>query len=146
MNSTSPVARLVNTAARSPERSLAGPLVMRRPVPSSAATIMESVVLPSPREPDRRMWSGGGPRRTAPREYQPLRALLTDARYRDQRRGVPAGDGLAHRVRTQHGEYRLGQPRPHTTGGLQQLEQVFLVVVGEPVEGQRVLAHHQRGG
>jgi hypothetical protein len=31
-------------------------------------------------------------------------------------------------------------------GGLQQLEQLTLVVVGEAVEGQGVLAHDQAGG
>ncbi len=55
MNSTSPVDRLVTTAARSPARSMAGPLVIRSPTPSSAATIIAIVVLPSPGEPESRM-------------------------------------------------------------------------------------------
>ena len=66
MNSTSPSARLVRIAARSPERSITGPLVVRMPVPSSAATMFARVVLPRPGGPDSRMWSGGVPRPIAP--------------------------------------------------------------------------------
>ena len=54
MNSTSPSARLVSSAARSPARSIAGPLVMRIGAPSSAAMIIARLVLPSPGGPDSR--------------------------------------------------------------------------------------------
>src|SRR4051812_12021677 len=64
--STSPSANVDSSAARSPARSMAGPLVMRSGAPSSAATIIAIVVLPSPGGPDSRMWSGGRPRRRAP--------------------------------------------------------------------------------
>src|SRR4051812_20371806 len=65
-NSTSPSAKVDNSAARSPARSMAGPLVMRSGAPSSAATIIAMVVLPRPGGPDSRMWSGGRPRCRAP--------------------------------------------------------------------------------
>jgi hypothetical protein len=52
MNTTSPSPRVDSTAARSPARSMAGPLVIRIGVPSSAAMIMAMVVLPSPGGPD----------------------------------------------------------------------------------------------
>ena len=41
---------------------MAGPLVMRSGAPSSAATIIARVVLPSPGGPDSSTWSGGRPR------------------------------------------------------------------------------------
>ena len=63
MNRTSPGTRLDSIAARSPARSRAGPLVSRIAAPSSTATIMARLVLPSPGGPDSRMWSGGSPRR-----------------------------------------------------------------------------------
>ena len=62
MNSTSPAPRDVSTAARSPARSMAGPLVVRICAPISAATMFASVVLPRPGGPYRRMWSTGSPR------------------------------------------------------------------------------------
>ncbi len=52
MNTTSPSLRVDKMAARSPDRSMAGPLVMRIGAPSSAATIMAMVVLPRPGGPD----------------------------------------------------------------------------------------------
>jgi hypothetical protein len=55
MNSTSPAPRLVRIAARSPERSITGPLVVRMPVPSSAATMFANVVFPKPGGPDKRI-------------------------------------------------------------------------------------------
>src|ERR1700761_9323072 len=65
MNTTSPSASVDSTAARSPDRSMAGPLVIRSGMPSSAAMIMAIVVLPSPGGPDSSTWSGGRPRRSA---------------------------------------------------------------------------------
>ena len=44
-------------AAKSPVRSMAGPLVVRMFAPSSLATTVASVVLPSPGGPENRMWS-----------------------------------------------------------------------------------------
>src|SRR6476661_3915520 len=58
MNSTSPSVRLVSSAARSPARSIAGPLVTRIGVLSSDATIIARLVLPSPGGPDSSTWSG----------------------------------------------------------------------------------------
>ena len=49
-------------AARSPARSSAGPLVMRRPTSISAATIPDRVVLPSPGGPAKSRWSAAWPR------------------------------------------------------------------------------------
>ena len=66
MNTTSPSASVDRIAARSPARSIAGPLVIRSGAPSSAAMIMAIVVLPSPGGPDISTWSGGRPRRSAP--------------------------------------------------------------------------------
>ena len=62
MNSTSPSDSEVTRATRSPARSIAGPLVIRIAVPSSAAMIIASEVLPSPGAPDSSTWSGGRPR------------------------------------------------------------------------------------
>ena len=58
MNSTSPGTRLDSSAARSPACWMAGPLDMRSGRPLSCATIIASVVLPSPGGPASRMWSG----------------------------------------------------------------------------------------
>src|SRR3712207_2655972 len=66
MNSTSPGARLDSIAARSPDRSIAGPLVIFTDVPSSEPMINARLVLPSPGGPDSSTWSGGRPRRLAP--------------------------------------------------------------------------------
>ncbi len=49
-------------AARSPACWMAGPLVTRSGAPSSCATIIASVVLPSPGGPESRTWSGAWPR------------------------------------------------------------------------------------
>ena len=64
MKRTSPSCRLLTSAARSPARSSAGPLVTRMPVPSSAAMIIASEVLPGQ---ERRTEHGpaGRPRRGA---------------------------------------------------------------------------------
>ena len=64
-NSTSPSPRLVSIAARSPARSIAGPLVTRIGVTSSVAMIIARLVLPNPGGPDSRMWSGARWRRRA---------------------------------------------------------------------------------
>ena len=65
MKTTSPSLSVDSTAARSPDRSMAGPLVMRSGAPSSAATIIAIVVLPRPGGPASSTWSGGRPRRRA---------------------------------------------------------------------------------
>ena len=57
--STSPSARLVRMAARSPARTRAGPDVIRKPAPISLATIPASEVLPSPGGPANSRWSAG---------------------------------------------------------------------------------------
>ena len=62
MNSTSRSSRLVRIAARSPGRSMAGPLVVWMPTPSSRATMLASVVLPRPGGPYSRTWSAASPR------------------------------------------------------------------------------------
>ena len=49
-------------AARSPPRSMAGPLVSLICTPSSLAMMWASVVLPSPGGPYKRTWSSGSPR------------------------------------------------------------------------------------
>jgi hypothetical protein len=51
MKSTSPASRFESSAARSPGRSTAGPLVARNWAPSSTATIRASEVLPRPGGP-----------------------------------------------------------------------------------------------
>ena len=58
MNSTSPGTSDDSSAARSPACWMAGPLDMRSGRPLSCATIIASVVLPSPGGPASRMWSG----------------------------------------------------------------------------------------
>ncbi len=52
-------------AARSPVRSMAGPLVVLMFAPSSLATTAASVVLPRPGGPENRMWSTTSPRACA---------------------------------------------------------------------------------
>ena len=52
-------------AARSPVRSMAGPLVVLMLAPSSFATTVASVVLPRPGGPLNRMWSAASPRACA---------------------------------------------------------------------------------
>ena len=69
MNSTSFSLRLVKMAARSPERSIAGPLVSLMETPSSAAMMCASVVLPSPGGPYKSTWSSASPRLLAAAMY-----------------------------------------------------------------------------
>ncbi len=45
-----------------------------------------------------------------------------------------------------HGEHGLGEARADAARGLEQLEDLALVLVGEAVEGQRVLADDEGGG
>ncbi len=61
MNRTSPGMSDDSTAARSPACWIAGPLDMRSGRLDSCATIIASVVLPSPGGPAIRMWSASGP-------------------------------------------------------------------------------------
>ena len=90
MNSTSPGVRLDSSAARSPACWMAGPLDMRSGRPLSCATIIASVVLPSPGGPDEQDVVG--------------RALL-DARGVQQQLQLPAhlllADELGERRRAQ---------------------------------------------
>lgn len=51
INNTSPSIRLVRIEAKSPERSMAGPVVVRMLTPSSAAKMWARVVLPKPGGP-----------------------------------------------------------------------------------------------
>ena len=60
-----------------------------------------------------------------------------------QRGEVVGGHGPADRVRRWTRQHRLGEPRPDAAGGLQQLEDRPLVVVGEAVERERVLPDDQ---
>ena len=78
-------------------------------------------------------------------EDDPLGALATDAGHLHERGEVLGGDGAAQLVGAVDREHRLGEPRADPAGGLQQLEHDPLVVVGEPVERQRVLADDERG-
>ena len=57
----------------------------------------------------------------------------------------PDPQGDPDRGRGVHGEDGEGEPRPDARDGLHRLEDVLLVVVGEAEEGQRVLAHDERG-
>ena len=59
MNKTSPASRLVRMAARSPVRSMAGPLVVWIFEPISLATTVASVVFPRPGGPEKITWSSG---------------------------------------------------------------------------------------
>ena len=78
-------------------------------------------------------------------EDDPLGALLADAGHRGQGAHVVTGDRAAYGVRREDGEHRLGQLRADAAGGLDQLEDLLLVVVGEAEQGQGVLADHHRG-
>ena len=100
--------------------------------------------------------AGGGPGRGRRRagqadlvlelEDHPLRALAADAGHQAQGDQVLGLQRPADGVGLVDGQDRLGQPRADPRAGLQQLEQVALVAVGEAVEGEAVLADHQRGG
>src|SRR3990170_4239711 len=91
MNSTSPLPRLVRTAARSPARSMAGPEVGRICGPISAATMLASVVLPSPGGPYSSTWSTGSSRW---REHATRRGG-------DERLPAARGDDLVDQSRTE---------------------------------------------
>src|SRR6185436_8047489 len=78
-------------------------------------------------------------------QQQLLRALLPDAGYGDQCLLVTRGDRSTQGVRTVHGEHRLGQTRTDPARGLEQFEDLTLVVVREPVQRERVLADDQGG-
>ena len=64
----------------------------------------------------------------------------------DQRDEVFSGHRAAKLVRREHRERGLRQARADPGGRLEQLEDLTLVVVGEAVERQGVLADDQRGG
>ena len=83
-NSTSPSVSEESIAARSPACWIAGPLVIRSGTPSSAATIIASVVLPRPGGPASRTWSGVEPRPLA--AERPGRAARVRAAGRRTRR------------------------------------------------------------
>src|SRR6266700_1672758 len=226
MNTTSPPASEVSTDARSPARSIAGPLLIRSGAPSSAAMIIAIVVLPSPGGPDSSTWSGALPRRSAPSSTSvscsrslawptnsasclgrsapsicrsPASAsgdtnrsvslpVIPVSRSRpaqhaqrrpERRRDVDLGGsaGARHAGARHAGAARLAagqqfrlddrdrlvgipglpaeahQAGAHlvppgqgadAAGGLQQLERIPLVVAAEPVQGQGVLADHER--
>src|SRR6266568_4803572 len=110
-------------------------------------------------EPGGRAWPGGtrGPRplagltalarRPEPPgqfEHDPLRPLAPDAGHAGQSRDVLGRHGAAQPVGAEGGQHRQRQPRPDAAGGLQQLERIPLVVAAEPVQGQGVLADHER--
>ena len=57
MNKTSFSERFVSKAAKSPERSIAGPEVTRKLTPNSLAMILASVVFPRPGGPYNKTWS-----------------------------------------------------------------------------------------
>lgn len=79
-------------------------------------------------------------------QQQLLGALLPDAG--DGREGllVSGGHGQAERVGAVRGEHGLGEPGADAAGGLEQLEDLALVVVGEAVQGEGVLPDDEGGG
>ena len=79
-------------------------------------------------------------------DHDPLGALAADAGHGREHRVVGLGDGATQPVGGEDGEHREGDLGPDAAGGLHQQEHVALVGVGEPVEGQGVLADDQRGG
>src|SRR3569833_102652 len=79
-------------------------------------------------------------------QHDALSALAADAGDLGQRVHVFGGDGAAQGVRRVHGEHREREARPDAARGLQPLEDGLLVLVGEAVESEGVLAHDERGG
>src|SRR2546423_1872977 len=120
MKTTSPSPRVESTAARSPDRSMAGPLVIRSGAPSSAAMIMAMVGLPSPGGPDSSTWSGGlPPRRPAtggaavPARAGPLALVPVRALGGSPARGQPGGPPRRDRlVRLARLPAQVEQPGP----------------------------------
>ena len=101
MNRTSPSSSLVRIAARSPARSSAGPDVMCRCTPISAATMPAMLVLPRPGGPASSRWSAAWPRRRA--ASRTIARCSLSSRWPTNsasRRGrSPASSGLARRRR-----------------------------------------------
>ncbi len=79
-------------------------------------------------------------------EHQPLRALAPDPGHLGQCHQVLGRDGAPQRVGGVHGQHGLRQPRPDAGHRLQDLEHGPLVVVGEPVQRQGVLAYDEGRG
>src|SRR5690606_37517596 len=75
-----------------------------------------------------------------------LGALLADAGDLGEGLEVGSGDGDAQGLRGVDGEHGEGELGPDAAGGLEQFEDGPLVVGGEPVQRERLLAHHERGG
>ncbi len=73
----------------------------------------------------------------------PLGRPLADPRRRLQARGVAGGDGAEHLARRAAGEDGERHLRPDGLHADQQQEQVALLLGGEAVEQQRVVAHDQ---
>ena len=93
-----------------------------------------------------RVLGGGHADLLAQLHDDPLGRALADPGHRLQARGVAGGDGgeqLARRPAREHGQRHLRPDRLHAE---QQQEQVALLLGGEAVEQQRVVAHDQVGG
>ncbi len=79
-------------------------------------------------------------------EEEFLGALLADAGDGGERLLVAGGHRAPQGVGVVDGEHRLGQARADAAGGLEEFEGLPLVVVGEAVERQGVLADDEAGG
>jgi hypothetical protein len=79
-------------------------------------------------------------------EQHPLGALAADAGDADEGGLVSRGDAPAQLVGLEDGQHGQRQPWPDPADGLQQLEDVALVVGLEAEQGEGVLADHERRG
>src|SRR5438270_205988 len=128
MKKTSRSCWLRSIEARAPAWSMAGPLVVLMPTPSSLAMMLARVVLPSPGGPQRRTWSTCSPRRRAAARRAP------DGRHvAVQDRPLEHDDA----GRAEDGQADLG---PHAVHLDQLLEQLQLIRRGKAEQGELVLA------
>ena len=86
---TSPSSRLVRMAAKSPVRSIAGPLVVLICTPSSLATTVANVVFPKPGGPENKIWSTTSLRaRAAPMRIERLSFTFFCPKYSSRHVGL----------------------------------------------------------
>ena len=117
-----------------------------QPSPTSAAWTWPSHAGPDlagVREVDDR--AGGRPEAVLELEHDALGALAADPGHPHERLEVLGGHGDAQLVGGVDREHGLREPWADPGGGLEELEDGTLVVVGEAVEREGVLAHDQGG-
>ena len=149
----------LETQLRAPRSALASSSSAVSPSAAASISCASAGWKPSSSRPSRAMWRGSSPRVTvigaaevvrhadllAQLDDDPLGGALADAGHRLQA-GDVAGHQRCHELArgpaAEHGERHL---RPHRLHADEREEEVALLLGGEAVERERVVAHHEMG-